>query len=151
MSSPFKIGVVGFSRPHFDHKIATSRLREHLNCMLKAWECAPSETELVSGLTNMGVPRLAYQVGQELGMITVGFSAAQAKRVRCGCYPVDKTIIVGKRFGDESQDFVGYIDTLIRAGGGPQSRHEVSLFCERFQREEQPRRLIESELAWLGR
>lgn len=150
MENRLKIGVVGFSRSQFDKKAATQQLREHLETMLARWEVEPAGSELVSGLTNSGVPKLAYAIADEWGIFTVGFSAKQAFRTRSGVYPVAQKIIVGEKFGDESEAFVAYIDVLIRVGGGPQSRHEVALFQQRFSDpEELSRRLIESEVAWL--
>jgi len=83
---------------------------------------------VVGGLTNMGIPKLAYEIADEEGWIKTGFSAEQAFEVDSGTYPVDKTIIYGQKFGDESHQFVSYIDCLIRAGGGKQSLEEVRLF-----------------------
>lgn len=60
--------------------------------------------ELVSGLTNMGIPKLAYEIADKKGWTTVGFSAEEAKEYEC--YDVDKEIIVGKKFGDESEEFI---------------------------------------------
>ncbi|MCI5082884.1 MAG: hypothetical protein MRY78_14395 [Saprospiraceae bacterium] len=144
-----KIGVVGFSRNQFDQKAARAKLKMHLETILSTH--LASELELVSGYTNMGVPRIAYQLADELGMATTGFSAKQALRVRAGLYPVDKKIIIGERFGDESEAFVAYIDVLIRIGGGPQSRHEVSLFRQRYADQNLDDILMEEEVDLYGK
>ncbi|MCB9637383.1 MAG: hypothetical protein H6728_10405 [Myxococcales bacterium] len=151
MDVSLKIGVVGFSSPHFDQEAAKQQLEEHLQHVFSVWGVTPEQTELVSGLTNMGVPKLAYQIADTLGMITIGFSAKQALRVKSGTYPVARRIVVGEKFGDESEEFVAYVDVMVRVGGGPQSRHEVELFRARFpEAEEQEKRLFESEVTWFG-
>ena len=149
MKPPLKIGVVGFSRNQFDQNRARSLLRNHLEQLRdKHGERA---IEIVSGYTAQGVPLIAYELAQELGMLTVGFSAKQALRVRAGVFACDKEIIVGERFGDESEAFVKYIDGLIRIGGGPQSRREVTMFSALHAGPTLPQRLVEEEVAWYGK
>jgi hypothetical protein len=150
--SRLRIGVVGFSRPHFDHVAAAILLDDALANLLAHHARDPSGAELVSGLTNMGVPKLAYERAVALGMRTVGVSARQALRVSAGVFPVDETILVGARFGDESAAFIARIDVLIRIGGGPQSRHEVELFRAALAALGLPEAgyLIEHEVAWTG-
>jgi len=123
-----KIGVVGFSSNQFNHKEASLKLKKLLDHIVR--NHGKEGLVLVSGYTNSGVPKIAYDWAVELGMETVGFSAKQALTVDSGVYPVDKVILVGEKFGEESQSFVEYIDILIRIGGGNQSRHEVELFKE---------------------
>jgi hypothetical protein len=144
--SMYRIGVVGFSRSQFDHAAARTELAAALDAL------RTPGASVVSGLTNQGVPRIAYELATERSLRTVGFSARQALRVRAGRWPVDEQILVGARFGDESTAFVAYIDALIRIGGGAQSRHEADLFRERVAREGlDPARLIEREVTWFGR
>lgn len=120
--------------------------------MLARAGVAPGEAELVSGLTNQGVPRLAYELAAALGMRTVGVSARQALRVRAGLFPVDERVIVGERFGDESAVFLARIDVLIRIGGGPQSRREAEAFRAQLEQRGAPveQHLVEREVAWHG-
>jgi orotate phosphoribosyltransferase-like protein len=143
-----KIGVVGFSRNQFNKKEAHLKLKELLCKVMLGYE--NSDIELVSGYTSSGVPKIAYMLADELGIQTVGFSAKQALRVRSGLYPVKKVIIVGEKFGDESQSFVEYIDVLIRIGGGKQSRHEVELFKKNKNIENIGEILFEEEIEWYG-
>lgn len=82
--------------------------------------------EIVSGLTNMGVPKLAYEEAKRIGYKTTGITALEAKEYPC--YPVDETIYVGTKFGDESPFFLQYCDYLIKIGGGPQSIKEYKSF-----------------------
>ncbi|MEZ4380146.1 MAG: hypothetical protein R3A79_02270 [Nannocystaceae bacterium] len=152
-NDPLRIGVVGFSSPHFDQDEARRALRRLLGALLDRWAGASADVEVVSGLTDQGVPKIAYELARELGLRTAGISARQALRVRAGVFPVDRRVIVGERFGDESQVFVASIDALIRVGGGPQSRAEVELFRGRFaaRPDALADRLFEVEIPWFGR
>ena len=144
-----KIGVVGFSRSQFDKKIAILKLRNILEALTR--EKDVSTIEIISGYTNMGVPRIAYRLADDMGLKTVGFSAKQALKVRAGVYPVKEVILVGERFGDESHKFIEYIDVLVRIGGGPQSRKEVALFKTLHQGEDLSTLLYEEEIDWYGK
>jgi len=154
MSSWRRIGVVGFSRETFDHEAARAHLRRFVSDLL-ARERGPDKPlpVIVSGWTNQGVPRLAYELARELGLGTVGISARAALRARAGRFPVDESIVVGERYGDESEAFIAYIDVLIRVGGGPQSRREVALFEEKHGHDPDALRdrLFQAEVAWFGR
>ncbi|EDP94835.1 hypothetical protein U8527_07945 [Kordia algicida OT-1] len=143
-----KYGIVGFSRNQFDKKAARDILQEEFQ---KIKEKHTEETiEIVSGYTNSGVPKIAYELADEFGFVTVGFSAKQALRVRSGVYPVKKKIIIGNRFGDESEDFIRYIDVLIRVGGGKQSRHETALFKNLHDHKSMDEIVKEFEVDWFG-
>ncbi len=144
------IGVVGFSQNQFDKNAAREIIRAYYEKL--AEEHGDKNIEIVSGYTNMGVPQIAYELADEFGFITVGFSAKQALRVRSGLYPVQKKILKGERFGDESQDFVRYINRLLRVGGGKQSRHETQLFKELHCNHQNLTKLLEEhEVDWYGR
>ncbi len=146
-----KIGVVGFSQRFFDHDLAKSLLNQAIVQLTKGMN--PRDIEIVSGLTNAGVPKLAYQIAHKRGYTTIGISAKRALRVNSGIFPCDKQIIVGENFGDESEQFIEYIDYLIRVGGGSQSRKEVELFKEkkRLSGANLSTCLIEKEIEWLGK
>ena len=144
-----RVGVVGFSKSQFDKKMAILKLRNKFEDLLD--ENDSKNLEIVSGYTNMGVPRIAYLLADDLGIKTVGFSAKQALKVKRGVYPVQKEIIVGERFGDESMEFIKYIDILIRIGGGQQSRHEVELFKKHHKGKDLSKILYEEEIDWYGK
>lgn len=144
-----KIGVVGFSRSQFDKKMAILKLRNILEKLTIGK--APASIEIISGYTNMGVPRIAYRLADDMGFKTVGFSAKQALRVRAGVYPVKEVILEGERFGEESQKFIEYIDILVRIGGGPQSRKEVELFKTHYKGKDLSLMLFEEEITWYGK
>jgi hypothetical protein len=157
MGEVLRIGVVGFSQRHFDQEAARDHLRRRITPLVADAARDGSAIEIVSGLTNQGVPALAYELARELGVTTVGISAKQALRASAGVFPVDRRILVGKRYGDESAVFIASIDTLVRIGGGPQSRREVELFRAKLEAEGQTdadtlaRRLFEVEVDWYGR
>jgi hypothetical protein len=146
---PLKIGVVGFSRNQFDQVAARKHLYSFFQHLRE--KHGDRSIEIVSGYTAQGVPLIAYELAREFGMQTVGFSAKQALGVRVGVFPCDKEIIVGARFGDESEAFVAYIDGMIRIGGGPQSRREVEMFKTLYPVSELSRRLQEEEVDWYGK
>lgn len=125
-----KIGVVGFSQDNIDHEQAREILMRSFQRLIEKHK-HHDPIEIVSGLTNIGIPKIAYQIAEEFGFITVGISAERALHVKCGIYPVDQQMIDGKEFGDESDVFIHYIDYLIRVGGGKQSHQEVNLFIEK--------------------
>ena len=86
-----------------------------------------SQIEVVSGLTALGVPKLAYEEAQAKGLRTVGIACSEAKKFPC--FPCNDIIIVGKRWGDESETFLQCIDMLVLIGeGGAQSWQEFNVF-----------------------
>jgi hypothetical protein len=128
MEKLIKVGVVGYSDDKsFDHNIAKALLAIALDIVSKSHQA--EGYELVSGLTNMGVPKLAYEMANSMGWRTIGLTSKEAKQYEC--YPVDKEIIVGEKFGDESEKFIAYIDVLIRIGGGKQSIKETAMAKEK--------------------
>lgn len=141
-----RIGVVGFSRNEFDQKSASQILEQEFLTLKEKYGIF----EVVSGYTDRGVPRLAYQLADKLGLRKIGYSARQALKVKSGLYPVHDVILVGKKFGDESERFVRHIDQLIRVGGGKQSRHEVELFKALRPENQTADYLREYEVEWYG-
>ena len=116
-----KIGVIGYSAQKFDETLAKKLIQLGLE---KAG--AKSGDELVSGLTDLGIPGLAYRIGKNQNMKLIGIACKLAKDYEC--YPVDNEILIGEKWGDESETFLNYIDTLIKVGGGPQSEAEYEKF-----------------------
>lgn len=148
MSKTIKYGIVGFSRNQFDQETARQILEKLFRQIQEKHK--EKEIEIVSGYTNTGVPKIAYELADAFGFTTVGFSAEQALAVKSGVYPVAKVMLFGKKFGDESEAFVQYIDALIRVGGGKQSRREVTLFKELNQEKSLENFLKEFEIDWYG-
>lgn len=148
MENKICIGVVGFSRNEFDKIEATLQLRQILLKLIENKNI--NNIEIVSGYTSTGIPKIAYTLADEWGIMTVGFSAKQALGVQAGVYPVKKVILIGEKFGDESEAFIQYIDILIRIGGGKQSRHEVALFKLKNAEKDFKTCLFEKEIEWYG-
>ena len=115
------VGVVGFSGRKFDEKLAESIL----NALFDSVELLYTDCEfaLVSGLTNVGVPAIAYKLAAKRKWHTVGVACSKAEEY--DCFDVDDKIIVGDEWGDESETFLDKIDLMIRVGGGEQSMAEA--------------------------
>ena len=112
-----RIGVVGYSAAKFNVGLAEKYLRQALSPFSDG-----SEIELISGLTDIGIPALAYRIADEYGWKTMGIACVKA--TECQCYLVDRRQIVGDEWGDESRTFLSQIDILVRVGGGKQSISE---------------------------
>ena len=115
------VGVVGYSGAKFDENIAKALVALALKQI--ELQHPSNEYELVSGLTDMGIPSLAYREAAKLGWKTVGIACKKANDM--ACYPVDTEIIEGEDWGDESKTFLDNIDVLVRIGGGKQSKVET--------------------------
>ena len=116
-----KIGVIGYSAQKFNEAKAKELIFQGMESM--GFQDTDS---IVSGLTNIGIPKIAYQLAKEHNLETVGIACKLATDYEC--YPVDKKIIIGSNWGDESRTFLNYIDVLIKVGGGKQSEEEYSKF-----------------------
>jgi hypothetical protein len=129
-----RIGVVGYSQQDFDKEKAIEVLRSiliqqmsiHLDVgsMLIQQISVQLDITIVSVLTNLGVPAIAYSLAKELKLKTMGIACAKAGEYEC--FPCDRVHIVGENWGDESETFLASIDKLIRVGGGKQSHAEVA-------------------------
>ena len=125
MARTFRIGVIGYSAQAFDENDARLILRRALEGHALAGRC-----EVVSGLTNLGVPRIAYEEAVKLGLRTVGIACKKATEHEC--FPCDEVVIIGEEWGDESPTFLASIDVLIRVGGGKQSASEAFTGPKRY-------------------
>lgn len=117
-----KIGVAGYSAQRFDIQEAQRMLRE-------AYDQIDSQhpeisKAVVSGLTNIGIPALAYREAVSRGWRTVGIACSKASEYEC--FPVDERIIVGSEWGEESPRFLQTLDVLVRVGGGGQAKRETA-------------------------
>lgn len=138
---PLRIGVVGYS----DETKIRDRLKSFscveailttslltMESMLESRNGSCNSFQMVSGLTNLGVPKIAYSLSKkgshnkEIFTKTVGFACAKAKDFPQ--FPVDEKHIIGTEWGDESSAFLDYIDGLIRIGDGEQSIKECHDF-----------------------
>ena len=113
-----KVGFVGYSGTKFDE----NKAKNVIKWIFDELEKYKDKVEIVSGLTNMGIPKLVYEEAAKRGMKTVGIACEKAYENEC--FKVDKKIIKGNEWGDESDTFLRYIDVLIKLGGGIQSINE---------------------------
>lgn len=116
-----KIGIIGYSAQKFDEVEAKRLIELGLSSLgVQDYDI------IVSGLTNLGIPKLTYEIAKERELKTVGIACKLAKDYEC--FPVDEEIIVGDNWGDESETFLNYIEALIKVGGGKQSEKEYEQF-----------------------
>jgi hypothetical protein len=115
------VGVVGYSGGKFNEDIAKALLAIALDVVEENHE--DKEYALVSGLTDLGIPALAYRAASKRGWKTVGIACAEADEY--DCYDVDEKIIEGENWGDESETFLNKLDVFVRIGGGKQSMEET--------------------------
>lgn len=117
------IGFVGYSGQKFDEDMANRIIKEFFD----DWSHIMNkdvDIEIVSGLTNIGIPKLVYEAAKERGYKTVGIACEKAKDYEC--FPCDEEIIIGKEWGDESDNFLNRITMLVKIGGGKQSEAELT-------------------------
>lgn len=122
-----RIGFVGYSTQKFDEKAAEDLFFEALEEIGDLIGEASEEIVFVSGLTNLGVPKLVYELSAlvfEGHAKTMGIACKKAFDYEQ--FPCDRVIIVGENWGDESMTFLAAIDVLIRIGGGEQSKAECA-------------------------
>ena len=119
-----KLGIVGYSSGKFDEEKAKVLILQGI--MTVELQAGKVISELVSGLTDQGVPGLAYHLVEDMEVKTVGIACAKASEY--DCYPVDDEQIVGEDWGDESPTFLSYVDAIVRVGGGDQSLQEIKDF-----------------------
>jgi hypothetical protein len=113
-----KVGFIGYSAKKFDE----NKAKDAIKLIFDELEPYKNQMEIVSGLTNMGIPKLVYEEAVKRGMKTVGIACEKAYDEEC--FDVDKKIIKGTEWGDESDTFLKYINILIKLGGGKQTEEE---------------------------
>jgi len=121
-----RVGIVGYSAREFDQEKAREILVKLFD---ELQEKHDGNVEIVSGLTALGVPLLAYQEARRRGWKTIGIACKKAYKYER--FPVDEEIIVGDDWGDESETFLSMIDICIRIGGEEQSRRETEMAKQR--------------------
>jgi len=122
MAETLKIGVVGYSGKPFDKVIAKALLLIGFK-VSGAEDKDADKVIVVSGLTDLGIPSIAYNIAKERGWKTSGIACKKAAEY--DKFPCDEEKIIGEDWGDESETFLNSIDVLIRVGGGEQSMKEV--------------------------
>lgn len=121
------VGVVGYSSQKFDEQEAREILEEAFDDIEEEYVDNGDfeKISVVSGLTNQGIPKIAYQIADERGYDTIGVAPLEADDY--DLYDVDEIIYEGENFGDESETFIDMIDVFVKVGGGDQSQHEMDL------------------------
>jgi len=124
------VGVVGFSKEVFNKIEARDALENILDDLEEEYILSNEFKDIiiVSGLTNMGIPKIAYDLADERGYETIGIVPEEARNMEHA--DVDQIIFVGEKFGDESETFIDAIDVLVKLGGGKQSEKEVAMADE---------------------
>ncbi len=123
-NNELRIGVTGYSAQKFDVNEALRLLKDAYDRIDR--EHQNKSKTVVSGLTNLGVPALAYNEAKIRGWRTVGIACSKAEEY--DCFAVDERIIVGDEWGQESETFLNNIDVLVRVGGGNQAKRETGDF-----------------------
>lgn len=121
------VGVVGYSAQEFDTDEAREILEEAFDDIEEEYvDNGDYEAiVIVSGLTNLGIPKIAYEIAVERDYGTMGIAPSEADEYEL--FNVDEIIYKGDKFGDESEEFIDNIDVFIKVGGGQQSQQEMEL------------------------
>lgn len=126
----YKIGVVGYSSGKFDVDKAREHIEVFLDMIRTIYLPLGRKAVIVSGLTNLGIPALAYEYALANNLTTIGVACKRASEFEV--FPCDIVEIVGDDWGDESETFLNQLDCILRIGGGQQSLAEVRKFYELF-------------------
>ncbi|MEO0376209.1 MAG: hypothetical protein AAF329_16620 [Cyanobacteria bacterium P01_A01_bin.17] len=123
MLTTYNIGVAGYCAQEFDWDDARIQLKRHLS------QYTNNNVAIVSGLSDMGVPGIAYRIAKDLDIPTIGIAAGKARGAK-NLWPCDEVYFVGQNWGDESMFFLGKIHQLVAYEGGQQTKREISLAKE---------------------
>jgi len=126
MSRKLKIGFVGncMLDECFEDKVRALIINSYMNILeqYKGYD----EYVLISGATNIGSVKIAYEEAEKLGWTIKGIACELEKKYETFPDLKDEdVIIVGKTWGDESYLFEHSVDVLVRVGGGEQSLKET--------------------------
>ena len=139
-----RLGVVGYCPPTKFDEVKALELIKHAYDRVED-DFPEYRIIVVSGLTNIGVLKIAYEEAKRRDWKTAGIACKKAYSYKDNWFPVDEEpIIIGENWGDESQAFINSIDALVRIGSGPQSLKEA----EQVRRMGKP--TYEYELAKIG-
>lgn len=114
------IGFVGYSAMKFDE----SKAKEIIHTIFKSFN-DDEDYVIISGATNMGIPKLVYEEAENYDMYLMGVMCKDG--YTCELYPCDNILAIGNNWGDESETFIDLIDELYKIGGGPQSEKETEM------------------------
>jgi len=120
----FYVGIIGYSdESKFDLDDAKEKIKIEFDKLEKKYN--DKKIVIVSGLTNIGIPGIAYKEATHRKWKTIGISAKEAEQYKL--FNVDIKIILGEKFGDESSYFINYCDIILKFGGGKQSKKEFDM------------------------
>ena len=126
-----KIGFVGFSDESCFDEIKARRIIDTIFDSFSDMFSNEEEIYIVSGGTNMGIPRLVYEKAtlenEKFGVNYICIGVMAKEGYNYSLYPCDHIHAIGKHFGDESQYFIDSIDRLYKIGGGTQSNKEFQM------------------------
>ena len=114
------LGVIGYSSSKFD----VVKAKEIISSFYDQFD----DLVIVSGLTNLGIPAIAYAEAKKREWKTSGIACQKAKDF--AVFPCDHIIMIGENWGDESEFFLSRIDMLLKVGGGTQSEAEYARALE---------------------
>jgi len=131
-----RLGFIGYSATKFDFKKSDEILEQIFKDIGNTYSF--KDVEIVSGGTEYGIPFEVYKKADEYGYFLTGIICKEGMEDKL--YDLDKIIIIGETWGDESETFIEYIDVLYKIGGGKQSIKEVEMA------KKQHKKVIEFEL-----
>lgn len=120
------IGIVGFSGAWQDN--ARPEVKSTVERVINGLFDRVAEPEpvwCVSGATDFGVPAVAYAIAKQRDLYCVGVTAGEAQQFPLAA--LDRLVVVGDRFGDESRVFVDVCDRFWMIGGGSQAETEMRM------------------------
>lgn len=118
-----KIGVIGYSMQEFNKKKAIEYIKTAFDFIEKQYSDVTKT--VISGLTDLGIPALAYREAKRRNWRVEGI--AYTKALDYIWYSVSNVTSVGSNWSDESETFLNAINILVRIGGGKQSMREVEM------------------------
>lgn len=125
------IGFVGYCPPtEYDEKEAEKLIKVAFdNIEIDFTNC--NKYKFISGVTNVGTLKQAYQEAARRGWELYGVACKKAKDFEW--FPdldEENVELVGENWGDESDKFVSKLDIIVRVGGGEQSINECTRMIE---------------------
>ncbi len=126
-----RVGVVGYTAEKFDKIKAWELLKEGFEKIQS--ENNTNKLMVISGLTDLGIPSLAYYIARQNDWNIGGIAPEKALESRW--FPMsndgDELVLSGEDYGEETPKFLDSIDVLLRIGGGVQALYETQLATKR--------------------
>jgi hypothetical protein len=115
------IGFIGYSASKFDSDKAYKIIR---NIFKNKIDPLDKDIKIVSGATNLGIPKIVYEIADKKNYYTIGIMCS--KGFNYEMFDVNKLYVEGNEWGEESELFLDTIDILFKVGGGEQSKKELN-------------------------